>query len=313
MISDKSNINCNFEGGFKEIKDNNTINYKDIEGRNLLLKIIFVFILFFFTKNKKYRKIISLIIVLLLIYIIKKICDRPIRFLHMSSYLISNFTRTPPYLDLDEYFPNHSKFESKENFDKIKKEVDYILNFRDKLKLTKNTFDAKENNYIGGGDKQNDNEDGWRLYLVKSGTLYPAKNTMPYLTSMLKEYPEIHSCAVSILPGNKTIPIHIGYYKGVLRYQLAITVPKNRENVFICVNGIKYNWTEGQGVLFDDCYAHKVYNDTEEDRIVLYMDIERPSQNLFFKIFNKILIQVMQNIPSIKKEAKDTETLINIS
>ena len=130
---------------------------------------------------------------------------------------------------------------------------------------------------------------------------------MPFLVSILKKLDEVKSCAVSILPSKKIIPIHIGYYKGVMRYQLAIKVPK-KGDCFICVNGIKYNWKTGHGVLFDDTYPHKVYNDSDEDRIVLYMDIERPNLGSL-KWMNKVFLHLANNSSIAKKEVASTEKL----
>ena len=81
-------------------------------------------------------------------------------------------------------------------------------------------------------------------------------------------------CGVNIA-GEKGIPIHVGYYKGFIRYQLGVIIPKETEKCYLCVNGEKYNWKEGEDVMFDDTFAHKVYNETEDIRVVVYMDIER--------------------------------------
>jgi aspartyl/asparaginyl beta-hydroxylase (cupin superfamily) len=55
------------------------------------------------------------------------------------------------------------------------------------------------------------------------------------------------------------------------------------------VNGEKFNWIEGKGLLFDDTYVHSVYNYTNEPRIILFVDIERPLMFPFNQI-NKTLI-----------------------
>ena len=57
--------------------------------------------------------------------------------------------------------------------------------------------------------------------------------------------------------------------------------------MLFCVNGEKYNWKEGEDVMFDDTFAHKVYNETEDIRVVVYMDIERKFLPWWLGIFNK--------------------------
>ncbi len=149
--------------------------------------------------------------------------------------------------------------------------------------------------------------------MVKIGTTNFAEDTMPELTKILEDIPEVVSCAVSILPAKKAIPIHVGYSKGVIRYQLAMKVPKDRENVFICVNGEKYSWTEGHGVLFDDTYPHKVFNNTDEDRVVLYIDVVRPFLNPILDLINRLSIKLITSSSITKDEIAKTEQQIDIN
>ena len=304
-IVSQSKVGCHFEKNFVHKENYNTFNNNDKQGRGLLFLIILVIsllITYFVTKNKLYLSLSFLFFILSILYVYKK----PIRILYSGSYIISSQVKTPEYLNRQEYFPNCIYFENPKNFQLILKECLEIYKKKKVLPLTKNTF-SKENEHIGGAQIQSNEEDGWRLYLVQAGNNYPAANTMPFLVSILKQLDEVKSCAVSILPAKKIIPIHVGYYKGVMRYQLAIKVPSSGE-CFICVNGKKYTWTVGQGVLFDDTYAHKVYNDSNEDRIVLYMDIERPNLGSL-KWMNKSFLYLANNSSIAKKEVASTEKL----
>ncbi len=303
-LSKKSCINCQFEKGYIPCENNNTFNINDQEGLILLSLFIIIILCLVFIKKNKYIKYILLYSIYSFIH---KIYTKPLVIVYAFSCILAMTVRTPPYLDRNIYFPNHNKFENKHTFNKIKKEVMNIYKQRDKLSLTKNTYD---NDYIGGGNiKQTD---GWRVYSVKLGDNYFASDTMPYLTKVLKGIPEIQSCLVSILPKKKAIPIHVGYSKGFVRYLLAMKVPKDRENVFLCANGEKYCWTEGEGALFDDTYPHKVYNNTDEDRIVLYMDIVRPFINPVLDYINKWFIKIATNMPMVKEEIAKTEKPIDI-
>ena len=42
------------------------------------------------------------------------------------------------------------------------------------------------------------------------------------------------------------------------------------------VGGETVGWSEGGTLLFDDTYEHEVWNDTDETRIVLLVQFERP-------------------------------------
>ena len=83
----------------------------------------------------------------------------------------------------------------------------------------------------------------------------------------------------SILDPDTHIEEHVGPYVGVLRYHLALEVPKQETGeASITVSGKKHTWTHvGQHILFDDTLTHCAQNTSHSDRrVVLFMDIERP-------------------------------------
>lgn len=98
----------------------------------------------------------------------------------------------------------------------------------------------------------------------------------PATVALLRRVPGMQSALFSILAPGARIPPHRDPAKGVLRYHLALKVPEDRERCFISVAGQKYHWEEGKGVLLEDAFEHWAQNDTEEDRVVLFVDILRP-------------------------------------
>ena len=47
-------------------------------------------------------------------------------------------------------------------------------------------------------------------------------------------------------------------------------------------------WEEGKSFVFDDTYHHEVWNDTEDDRVILLVQFDRPLRfpgNLLYKTF----------------------------
>ena len=94
----------------------------------------------------------------------------------------------------------------------------------------------------------------------------------------------------SILPPGKTLLPHYGPYNGILRYHLGLIIPKDTENCFIMINNIKYIWEEGKDILFDDTLIHHVENNTDEPRVVLFLDIPRKFNNIFINSMNKTLL-----------------------
>src|SRR5262249_33925745 len=44
----------------------------------------------------------------------------------------------------------------------------------------------------------------------------------------------------------------------------------------IFVDGIPYSWRDGEDLLFDETYIHYAENTTDQTRIILFCDVERP-------------------------------------
>jgi ornithine lipid ester-linked acyl 2-hydroxylase len=313
-LNKNNNINCNFSNGFFKQNNNITYNQNDVDGKILLneiiISIIFILAFKFGTRN---NDIYLYLLIFMAFRIFCHLKKDPIHLVYMFGYIISMNIQTPPYLDRKKYFPEHKFLEDPKNFAKIQEEVRNVLKIKNDLPLTKNTY-GKQNYYIGGGDQQKDNEDGWRLLMLKSGSDITEKGQKicPFLCSLIKKIKNIKSCAVSIIPKKKAIPIHVGYYKGFIRYQLAVIIPEDRENVFICVNGEKYSWKEGEGVIFDDTYPHKVYNNTDEDRVILYIDVERSHMSNWLTYMNKTLLKLLENSSYVKDEIKRTEYQVKL-
>ena len=120
--------------------------------------------------------------------------------------------------------------------------------------------------------------DKWRTYnLILFNRDVPANTKKcPLTTKLLKKIPGMQSALFSFMRPGAYVPPHNDPAKGVIRYHLALKVPKNRDKCFINVDGRNYHWEEGKGVLFDDVYDHWVRNDSDETRVILFVDILRP-------------------------------------
>ena len=44
------------------------------------------------------------------------------------------------------------------------------------------------------------------------------------------------------------------------------------------MGGERANWSEGKSLIFDDTYEHHVWNDTGRTRVVLFLDVMRPTR-----------------------------------
>ena len=106
--------------------------------------------------------------------------------------------------------------------------------------------------------------------------------------------------------------MHVGYYKGLLRYMVGITVPDDRDGVWLTVNGATRHWAEGFDFLWDDTYPHAVYNTTNQTRIILYMDVERTVLPWLGRVLNNFLLTLLKSTGIAEAEISKTETVARL-
>jgi aspartyl/asparaginyl beta-hydroxylase (cupin superfamily) len=122
------------------------------------------------------------------------------------------------------------------------------------------------------------NDDRWKTVFLY-GYGFEAKlgvQLCPQTAALMRQIPGMKTAMFSILSPHKHILDHRGPYKGVLRYQLGLIVPREKEACRIRVGDDFRHWEEGRSMIFDDTYNHEVWNDTDETRVVLFVDVLRP-------------------------------------
>jgi ornithine lipid ester-linked acyl 2-hydroxylase len=121
-------------------------------------------------------------------------------------------------------------------------------------------------------------DDKWKTYWFYAYGRKIAGNCRrcPETARLIESIPGIKTAFFSILTPGIHLPEHRGPYTGVLRYHLGLIVPRQKEACRIRVGSDVAHWEEGRSVVFDDTYPHEVWNDTDEERVVLFVDFARP-------------------------------------
>jgi Aspartyl/Asparaginyl beta-hydroxylase len=78
----------------------------------------------------------------------------------------------------------------------------------------------------------------------------------------------------STLKGKSSINAHYGPCNLRLRCHFPLIVPEG--DCGMEVGGRKIRWEVGKALFFDDCYEHRVWNNTDKERVVLLFDIWHP-------------------------------------
>jgi aspartyl/asparaginyl beta-hydroxylase (cupin superfamily) len=121
-------------------------------------------------------------------------------------------------------------------------------------------------------------DDRWKTFFLY-GYGFEARlgvEMCPRTAALMREIPGMKTAMISILSPRKHILDHRGPYKGVLRYHLGLIVPQDAESCRIRVGEDYRHWEEGSSMIFDDTFNHEVWNDTDETRVVLFVDVMRP-------------------------------------
>ncbi|MBI4779901.1 MAG: aspartyl/asparaginyl beta-hydroxylase domain-containing protein [Oscillatoriophycideae cyanobacterium NC_groundwater_1537_Pr4_S-0.65um_50_18] len=122
------------------------------------------------------------------------------------------------------------------------------------------------------------NDNLWKTYFFYAFGFKAQGNCdrCPETTRLLQKIPGLKVAFFSILAPGKHIPEHRGKHKGLIRYHLGLKVPEPREKCRIRVDHQIAYWEEGKSLIFDDTFYHEVWNETEDYRVVLFLDIARP-------------------------------------
>lgn len=156
-----------------------------------------------------------------------------------------------------------------QNWREIQSELNTILLYRDEIPRFQ---DLSPDQYKISPD------DLWKTFALY-GFGYRAElncQLCPKTTAILETIPKLKTAFFSILAPGKHVPRHKGVTKGFVRCHLGLQVPKEKEKCFMDVDGHICVWEEGRAFVFDDTFPHEVRNDTDEERVVLLIDVERP-------------------------------------
>jgi beta-hydroxylase len=122
-------------------------------------------------------------------------------------------------------------------------------------------------------------DDRWKTYFFYGYGFRSDANCArcPETTRLVEAIPGMETAMFSILAPGKRIPPHDGPYKGVLRYHLGLAVPDAPlDRVGIRVGSETRAWHEGESLVFDDTYEHEAWNESDQTRVVLFLDVVRP-------------------------------------
>ncbi|ODC04765.1 aspartyl beta-hydroxylase [Terasakiispira papahanaumokuakeensis] len=153
---------------------------------------------------------------------------------------------------------------------------------------------------------------GWKRYYLKwyGADLNSAQITCPKTLALLNTLPNVKGAMFAMLPPGARLVRHRDPYAGSLRYHLGLQTPES-DDCFIEVDGERYSWRNGEAVMFDETYIHYAENKTDQDRIVLFLDIERPLKADFVTTLNRLFSKTIMAASATKNVEGDKVGALN--
>jgi len=149
----------------------------------------------------------------------------------------------------------------------------------------------------------------WRTYILYGFGLKMEKNCRlaPVTTRLLEQVPNLQTAWFSILSPGYHIPAHRGVTKGILRAHLGLIIPQEAEKCWLRVDDTINVWRPGQIFVFDDTYEHEVYNNTDEERVILLFDFDRPMK-FWGRNLNSAFLRAMKLTAFYQEPKRNLET-----
>lgn len=221
-------------------------------------------------------------------------------FMAPINMFMTRFSTLPakqPYFDTTA-FPELQKLT--ENWQVIREEA---LRLQHHIKAAQANNDAGFNTFFKRGWK--------RFYLKWYSDAHPSAETLcPITTKLVNSVPSIKAAMFAELPPGAYLGKHRDPYAGSVRYHLGLSTP-NDDRCFIEVDRQRHSWRDGEAVIFDETYVHWAENKTEQTRIILFCDIERPMKWRWAQSVNHWVGASLMSAASSPNDENDRTGAIN--
>lgn len=218
--------------------------------------------------------------------------------LNVMLYTLSRVPTTP-YVSVDQ-FEGLRELESE--WETIRGEAESLAALR-RIKASEKNDDAGFNSFF---------KHGWKRFYLKWYEESPrsAAQYCPRTVELLQRVPCIKGALFAELPPGAELKRHRDPYAGSLRYHLGLSTP-NDDLCRIWVDGEPYSWRDGASVVFDETFIHWVRNDTDQTRLILLCDVERPLRFRWAEAINRAFARYVMAAAASPNDVGDRTGLIS--
>jgi len=164
------------------------------------------------------------------------------------------------------------------NWEKIREEAMHLFD-EGFIRSAEKHSDASFNSFF---------KQGWKRFYLKwyGEPLASAEALCPETVKLLNSIPSVKAAMFALLPPGSKLNPHRDPFAGSLRYHLGLITP-NSDDCRIFVDGEMHAWRDGKDVVFDETYVHWAENRTDQTRVILFADVERPLKSRLMTGINK--------------------------
>ncbi|CAI1865295.1 aspartyl/asparaginyl beta-hydroxylase domain-containing protein [Serratia liquefaciens] len=204
-----------------------------------------------------------------------------------------------PVLDSNRLFPDAQRFTA--HWQQIREEALTVA--QDLRNIPRFHEIMSEQASISANDARD-----WRMFIMQAYGQPIARNLArcPQLAQLIASSPDVLSASLSFLAPGKQVPAHRGPFRGILRGYLVLSMPKRADGepaAVLKVNGREYRLNEGEFMLWDDTFEHEVWNDSDQVRTVLLLDIRRRDLPRGLRILSSGIIALVRlNVRVIQRQ-----------
>jgi aspartate beta-hydroxylase len=202
---------------------------------------------------------------------------------------------TPAILDHQQYFPNASRFVGA--WPALRDEA---LAIAGQLSIVPRFHEIMpQQTEISANDGRD-----WRMFVMKSYGHVSQENLArcPALASILPHCPEVLSATYSFLAPGKHVPEHRGPFRGVLRFHLGLSMPRDANGnlgAILWIDHKPHLLDDGECLLWDDTYPHELLNTTDWVRAVLLLDVWRPEMPADMAALSSVVVRAMGAVSAL--------------
>lgn len=215
--------------------------------------------------------------------------------------LFYSFSKVPnsPYLNVED-FPQLQVLQ--DNWQLIRDEA-IALNNQAQIKSSDKLDDIGFNSFF---------RTGWKRFYLKwyGSSLDSASQLCPQTVALLESIPTVKGAMFAMLPPGARLVKHRDPYAGSMRYHLGLVTP-NSDDCYINVDGQNYSWRDGEAVMFDETFIHYAENTSDQNRIILFIDVKRPVTFFLVDWINRLFSRIVLGASATKNIDGDKIGFLN--